>query len=215
MANGQESEEVRRFKATLEKAKQGDAEAQNNLGVMYYEGEVVPANAKEAAKWFRMAAEQGHKWAQNNLGVAYRDGKGVPQDDEEAVKWFRKAAEQGHAEAQYGLGMMYTKGEGMPKNYVEAAKWSRKAAEQGIAWAQVNLGVLYYGGLGVPKNDVEAYAWHLLAKANEDEAFSEMIFNLEKRLTAEQIEKGQARAAALHRLIKERKENPKPSVESP
>ena len=98
---------------------------------------------------------------------------------------------------------------------MEAVKWCRKAAEQGNALAQFNLGGMYFRGEGVPKNDIESYAWFLLAKANGNERASEMISDLEKRLTAEQIEKGQARAAELHRLIEERKENPKPSVESP
>ena len=65
------------------------------------------------------------------------------------------------------------------------------------------------------KDSVEAYAWFLLAKANGIKEVSEMISLLEKHLTAKQMEKGQARALELHRLIEERKENPKPSVESP
>ena len=58
---------------------------------------------KEAAKWYRKAAEQGHVSAQYNLGYMYHSGKGVTQDYGEAVKWYRKAAEQGEAEAQYSL----------------------------------------------------------------------------------------------------------------
>src|SRR3989337_2079662 len=50
-------------------AEQGGAEAQNNLGAMYHEGEGVPQDYKEAVKWFRKAAEQGNAPAQSNLGV--------------------------------------------------------------------------------------------------------------------------------------------------
>ena len=32
---------------------------------------------KEAAVWFRKAAEQGHAKAQSNLGVMYSEGQGV------------------------------------------------------------------------------------------------------------------------------------------
>ena len=53
-------------------AKQGDADAQYNLGLMYNgNGQGVPQDYKEAVKWYRLAAEQGHAWAQYNLGLMY------------------------------------------------------------------------------------------------------------------------------------------------
>ena len=48
------------FQVTKELAEGGDAEAQNNLGAMYYNGEGVPQDYKEAVKWQRKAAEQGY-----------------------------------------------------------------------------------------------------------------------------------------------------------
>jgi TPR repeat protein len=58
-------------------AEQGDAKAQNNLGVMYEKGLGVPQDYAEAVKWYRKAAEQGDARAQNNLGVMYAAGRGV------------------------------------------------------------------------------------------------------------------------------------------
>ncbi len=110
---------------------QGDADAQNNLGLMYRKGQGVPQNYAEAAKWFRLGAEQGDAAAQNNLGLMYDTGDGVPQDYAEAEKWWRLAAEQGSAEAQFNLGVMYNEGDGVPQDYAEAVKWYRRAAEQG------------------------------------------------------------------------------------
>ena len=49
-------------------AEQGDAEAQYNLGVMYYKGDGVSQDYQTAAKWFRLAAEQGDAKAQFVLG---------------------------------------------------------------------------------------------------------------------------------------------------
>ena len=60
---------------------------------------------------------------------------------------------------------------------------------------------MYHNGEGVPKNFIEAYAWYLLAKANGDEEASKLVSSFEKIFTLEQVEKGQARAAELHRLI--------------
>ena len=40
-------------------AEQGHVGAQNNLGIMYYNGEGVRQDNTEAAKWYRKAAERG------------------------------------------------------------------------------------------------------------------------------------------------------------
>lgn len=112
-------------------AEQGDAEAQNNLGIMYTLGDGVEQDFGQAAECFRRAAEQGYAEAQNNLGVSYRDGKGVEKDYHQAVNWFRKAAEQGLPKAQFNLGYMYAEGEGVEQDLKRAAEWYRKAAEQG------------------------------------------------------------------------------------
>ena len=111
-------------------AKQGDAKAQFNLGVVYERGQGVPQDYAEAVKWYRKAAEQGHDYAQNNLGTMYKFGLGVPQDYAKAVKWYRKAAEQGHADAQYNLGVMYGKGQGVPQDYVQAHMWLNLAVSR-------------------------------------------------------------------------------------
>ncbi len=121
-------------------AKQGVAEAQYNLGIMYRIGQGVPPDYAKAVGWWHKAAEQGVAEAQHNLGLMYYNGRGVPQDYGEAIKWFRKAAEQGMAKAQFYLGVMYDIGQGVPQDYAKAMKWYRKAADQGKAEAQNNLG---------------------------------------------------------------------------
>jgi len=146
--------------ALKEKAEQGYARAQHNLGRLYFLGMGVPKNSAEAVKWYRKAAEQGYAGAQHNLGFMYDFGMGVPEDKVEAVKWYRKAAEQGNASAQLMLGLMYEIGRGVPEDDAEAVKWYRKAAEQGNDIAQYNLGHLYLIGKGVPKNYAEAVKWY-------------------------------------------------------
>jgi TPR repeat protein len=121
------------FAATLAKARQGDAQAQCDLGNMYHEGQGVSKDDREAVKWYRKAAEQGYAGAQCNLGLSYAKGQGMPKDYLEAVKWYRKAAVQGLTEAQYNLGISYANGRGVSKDYREAVQWFRKAAEQGLA----------------------------------------------------------------------------------
>ena len=48
-------------------AEQGNVDAQNNLGVMYYAGEGVPRDETKAKEWFKKAAAQGNADAQANL----------------------------------------------------------------------------------------------------------------------------------------------------
>jgi uncharacterized protein len=141
-------------------AEQGNAQAQFNLGLAYYDGKGVPKDYAEAVKWYRKAVEQGNAQAQNNLGLCYQNGTGVPKDDAEAVRWFRKAAEQGLAQAQANLGVCYQNGTGVPKDDAEAIRWFRKAAEQGNATGQAGLGLAYYDGKGVPKDYDEAVKWY-------------------------------------------------------
>ena len=68
-------------------AEEGNAVAQNNLGLMYHNGWGVPQDYKEAARLYRLAAEQGDADAQGNLGVMYVFGKGVTKDFVYAHMW--------------------------------------------------------------------------------------------------------------------------------
>jgi len=74
------------------RAEQGIALAQNNLGLMYYNGQGIPQDYGEAARWYRLAAEQGNAAAQSNLGSMYYGGEGVPQDFVQAYMWVSLAA---------------------------------------------------------------------------------------------------------------------------
>ena len=66
-------------------ANQGHAEAQRNLGVMYYQGQGVERDPLTAALWYERAAAQGHSGAQYSLGIMYADGQGVTRDTRKAI----------------------------------------------------------------------------------------------------------------------------------
>ncbi len=84
-------------------AKQGNAEAQYWMGVLYDNGDDVYMNKETAVMWYRKSAEQGYVDAQVNLARCFGLGIGVPQDENQAVYWLRKAAEKGDIEAQETL----------------------------------------------------------------------------------------------------------------
>ena len=112
-------------------ADKGSANAQFNLGAMYDNGDGVPEDDTEAAKWYLQAADQGHLNAQFNLGVMYENGEGVAENPVEAATWYRKAADQGDYRSQYNLGALYANGEGVPQSYSESYVWLNIAAKSG------------------------------------------------------------------------------------
>jgi len=87
------------FKEWQPLADQGIAEAQNNLGVMYKNGQGVLKDDMQAVKWYRKAADQGNAMAQNNLGVMYAHGEGVLKDMTKAKYWIKKSYEGDDTEA--------------------------------------------------------------------------------------------------------------------
>ena len=187
-------------KALRERAEQGDADAQYELGITF-----LGKDNTEAVRWFRKAADQGNASAQFNLGSMARRGEGVSQDYTEAIRWFRKAADQGNASAQFNVGSMARRGEGVSQDYTEAIRWYRKAADQGNARAQFNLGSMYDKGEGVPQDYVLAHKWKNLAAARatgkNTEEFAKARDAVAAKMTADQI-------AEAHRLAREWKPNP-------
>ena len=137
-----------------------DPWAQFKIGYMYDVGKGIQQDYKEAANWYRKAADKNYTTAQYNLGYLYQYGQGVQQDYKEAMYWYRKAAEQNDADSQFKLGYMYYHGKGVQQNYKEAVYWFRKAAEQNDADSQNYLGERYYYGEGVTKNYREAAYWY-------------------------------------------------------
>ncbi len=156
-------------------AGQGYADAQRNLGVLYYLGQGVDQDYAEAARWFRLAADQGDVDSQFNLGLMYRNELGVAQDYAEAARLYRLAADQGDADSQFNLGTLYETGQGTNQDIVEAARLYRLAADQGNVDAQYNLGVLYEEGRGVDQDYAEAARWYRKAA---DQGYAEAQDNL-------------------------------------
>lgn len=148
-------------------AEQGDARAQNNLGILYRNGEGLVQDFAQARAWLLRSAAQGHAQAQYSLGIMYDYGYGVPQNYPEALRWYQQAAALGNADAQYNLGVFYAEGRGVSQSFAEAAQWYAKAAQQGHANAQNILARMLVEGDGVAQNKDEALRLFKLAAAQE------------------------------------------------
>ena len=150
--NGQPEAETRQkldrdegLESLRQKAEQGDANAQRELGLKYLSargslsGRGIQYDYAKAKEWFEKAAAQGHAKAQANLGDMYYSGRGVPQDYAKAKEWYEKAAAQGYDNAQLGLANIYYYGKGVPQDYAKAKAWVEKAAAQGSGMARLIL----------------------------------------------------------------------------
>ena len=94
-----EQDDAKAMEWYLKAAEQGNAEAQYELGVMYYNGRGAEQDYEEAFKWYLKAAEQGHARAQLNLALMNCMGQGAAKDIIECYKWAILSAEQGVEEA--------------------------------------------------------------------------------------------------------------------
>ena len=80
-------------------ASAGDAQGQLHMGVHHLRSQ-DGRDYKQAATWFKRAAEQNQAEAEYFYARLLLDGKGVEQDPDEAMMWLVKASAQGHAAAQ-------------------------------------------------------------------------------------------------------------------
>ena len=99
LGSGVQQDNTEALKWFRKAAAQGDATAQNSLGVMYERGQGVPQDYTEAVNWYRKAVVQGNATAQHNLGGMYLRGLGVNQDYVKAYAWTGTAAANGHTDA--------------------------------------------------------------------------------------------------------------------
>jgi TPR repeat protein len=142
-------------------AKQGNASAQNNLGVMYATGKGVPYSGEQAFKWYSLAAEQGVPTAQHEIAFSLFHGLGAPKDRGAAFRWFTEAAKNGNARSHYFRGIIFEE-----EGRADLATMSYTlGAELGDTGSQFTLGRKYYFGSGTIQDYKAAFKWLALALA--------------------------------------------------
>ena len=116
-----------KFLKTKAKAETGNSVAQFNLGSMYWSGEGVLIDHKQAVNWYRKAAEQGHANAQYNLGGMYEVGHGIQENLVTAYAWAKIAQANGNKGAPKFKSLLekemtpdqITKGEALSKEMIK------------------------------------------------------------------------------------------------
>lgn len=139
-------------------AEQGNAEAQNRLGELYYSGtedDIVEKDLVRAEYYFKAAALKNHAAAKNNLAHLYEFNKGSSHI-QEAARYYTQAAEQGNIEAQYNIGRLHERGLGVEKDDKKAFEYFKQAADQGHKEAKEKVIYSLKNGIGVEKDLAEA-----------------------------------------------------------
>jgi len=85
--------------ACQEMAKQGDTQAQFELGEFFYDGQRTPRDLPQALHWFEQSSLQGNAQAQLRLGNMFFHGEGVPANNVQAYIVLKMAAVNGSDEA--------------------------------------------------------------------------------------------------------------------
>ena len=144
----------------LEKAKAGDAAAQNTVGVWYYTGkDSIKQDYTLALQWWAKSARQENIDAIANMAMCYQLGRGTERDSALAVKLYEAAIKKGnnnvipqHTTIVKNTGSVfsslmlrdcYIKGLGVKKDLGKAMEYQKIAAEGGHTDSQFALALQY------------------------------------------------------------------------
>lgn len=99
----------------------GSAGCMNDLGVLYYMGDLVEQDYHKAAELYEMAADGGCYQSVINLGYIYEYGRTGAPDYAKAYQWYSLAAALApSSEAVYKLGDMYSRGRAVSRDMKKA-----------------------------------------------------------------------------------------------
>jgi len=167
-------------------AKQGNAESQYYLGLIYITDTWTGYDVHKGAAYLQTAADQNHIMAMRELGQLHETGAGFEKNLLRALDWYRKSdqmaaqtattnvaalipdmqarAKSGDINAQMGLAKYYDDGQSTEPDQERALHWYLKAAQQGNQNAMLMVGYFYCRGLGTEIKQEKASQW--LKKSN-------------------------------------------------
>ena len=115
---------------------------------------------REAAQYYRKAADAGHGEAMYRLALCYYRGRGVDPDYREAFYWAIEGQYRQHTEATYLAAMFYEQGIGTEQNASRAVSAYIQAATQGHVDACLRLANCYRNGIGCEQDAQMVKYWY-------------------------------------------------------
>ncbi len=120
-------------------AKEQNAQAMVNIGLMYLRGEGVKKDAAEAKRWFEKAAEFENPSALYNLGLMYDNDIAAQKDEQKAQEYLHKAAQLGHDGANFKLALQNLKDKTDKETLKKGFEHMIQAANLGHMMAKIQL----------------------------------------------------------------------------
>ena len=172
-------------------AEQGSLIDAYTLAELYFDGEKIAENDREALRWYEFVANGLTNFEKyNNACIATASyyiygAKGINVDFPKAKKYALKAFESGEKRlSSYYLGQLSTRGFGNRiDDFENCFKWMFISANEGHPKAQNMVGLSYECGFGVEENMQEAMRWYKKAEAQGDKDAQKNIV----RTNAEEI----------------------------
>jgi uncharacterized protein len=123
-------------------------------------------DAKEAAKWYELAADGGEAWAMLNLAFLYHEGRLGTPDPAKAFTYFKMASEKGHHLLGHAnTALCYLYGLGTPKDPAKAAEIFAAHRDEDIV---CYLGTIGQAPAGIINYDDEVELNKTWAKQKKD-----------------------------------------------
>ena len=155
------------FLSLMEEAKNGNTDAQIELGDRYFDGDGISKNIDLSIKWYKKAAEQGSADAQFELAVIYEDDEIVEHNYDISFYWYEKAAIANNTAAQYSLGSIYDEGKYISRDINKAVYWYELAANKGDIDASMRLGELFENDEDITRDLKKAYYYYKIASEKD------------------------------------------------
>lgn len=134
-------------------AREGNDEANFQLGKIYYLQKYKKRDLTKAYTYFKKASDYEHTKAKYNLAVIYSLKTFKKHSYKQSYKLFYDLAKQDYPKAQYKVGIYLLYGLGIEKDYSMAKSWlERSYFVHGYDRASCAIASIYANGLGVIQN---------------------------------------------------------------
>ena len=177
-------------------AQQGNAQAQQALGVMYENGQGIKKDETLALSLYRQAAAKNNESAQYLLANLLERKSSLSNNQSEAIKWYRLAATNGHPNAQYRMGQLEMTGiNGSTPDLLKASYWFGLSAAQGDPQAQLQYGLLLMQGRAGAPDRILGYMWIDIAQGLGDNTTQQTALQAAKSLSPSELQSAKKMAS--------------------
>ncbi len=124
-------------------------QAENDLGLLYLNGEELDKDEAKGAALLEKAAAKGIAISEYHLAYCYLTGTGLEKNMSKGIGNYQKAWKHGNTKAAVELGMKYETGDGVKQDMKKAYQLYKKAAEAGDVEAKGHAADCLWAGAGI------------------------------------------------------------------